>query len=74
MSPAPTQFHLGFRRSLNGLRGVAILFVLLCHGDVTGPGFGFIAVNTFFVLSGFLITASALNIFIFGGRFVCCRH
>jgi len=49
-------FHLGYRRSLNGLRGVAIIFVLLWHGGVTGSGFGFIAVNTFFVLSGFLIT------------------
>jgi peptidoglycan/LPS O-acetylase OafA/YrhL len=56
MNPVQAQFHLGYHRSLNGLRGVAILFVLLSHGGVTAPGFGFIAVNTFFVLSGFLIT------------------
>jgi peptidoglycan/LPS O-acetylase OafA/YrhL len=55
-SPAQTPFHLGYCRSLNGLRGLAILFVLFTHGEITGSGFGFIAVNTFFVLSGFLIT------------------
>ena len=45
-------------RSLDGLRGVSILLVLLVHGGVLPPGgsYGFMAVNAFFVLSGFLIT------------------
>jgi peptidoglycan/LPS O-acetylase OafA/YrhL len=51
-----SRFHLGYRPCLDGLRGVAILFVLLGHGEILGVGFGFVAVNTFFVLSGFLIT------------------
>jgi peptidoglycan/LPS O-acetylase OafA/YrhL len=51
------QFHLGHRRSLDGIRGLAIGLVLLDHGMIIGDGFGFIGVNTFFVLSGFLITS-----------------
>ena len=56
MNVAGSRFQLGHQRSLDGLRGVAILFVLLDHGAIVSTGFGFVAVNTFFVLSGFLIT------------------
>src|ERR1044071_4479681 len=53
-------FRLGHRRSLDGLRGVAVLAVLAVHthhfgGSSLLPG-GSLGVDIFFVLSGFLIT------------------
>ena len=48
-------------RSLDGLRGVAVLAVLVFHfSDGVLPG-GFLGVDIFFVLSGFLITSLLVN-------------
>jgi peptidoglycan/LPS O-acetylase OafA/YrhL len=45
-----------YQPALDGLRAVAVIAVLLYHGGVTGMRGGFLGVDIFFVLSGYLIT------------------
>jgi peptidoglycan/LPS O-acetylase OafA/YrhL len=46
-----------FRPDIEGLRGVAILLVVLFHARVGAFAGGFVGVDVFFVLSGYFITA-----------------
>ncbi len=48
--------EMGYLPGLDGIRAVAVLGVLLYHGDLTWMRGGYLGVDVFFVLSGFLIT------------------
>jgi peptidoglycan/LPS O-acetylase OafA/YrhL len=50
----------GHSRPLDGIRACAVVAVLLFHAGVTGVAGGFLGVDAFFVLSGFLITSLLL--------------
>ena len=45
-----------FRADVEGLRGVAVLLVVGCHCGISWLAGGFVGVDIFFVISGYLIT------------------
>jgi peptidoglycan/LPS O-acetylase OafA/YrhL len=49
-------YRLGYRPDIEGLRAVAILLVVAAHAGVPWLAGGFVGVDVFFVLSGYLIT------------------
>lgn len=48
--------HSSFRKDINGLRAWAVIAVVLYHFSVPGFTGGFVGVDIFFVISGFLMT------------------
>ncbi len=57
-TPAPL---LTFRPDLEGLRAVAVVLVIVLHFGVAAVSGGYVGVDVFFVISGFLITSLLID-------------
>ena len=62
-----------YNRSLDALRGIAVSLVFLYHAKIPAFSGGFIGVEVFFVLSGFLITLVLLREELAKGKFDLSR-
>lgn len=51
----------GFRADIQGIRAVAVLLVVADHAGVPGLGGGYVGVDVFFVVSGYVITQLLLR-------------
>lgn len=65
--------RMGYVPALDGIRAIAILLVLLYHGHVGPFHGGFIGVDIFFVVSGFLITSLLMEEYEHSGS-ISFRH
>lgn len=52
---------MNYRPEVDGLRAVAVISVILFHAGFSGFGGGFVGVDVFFVISGYLITTIVLS-------------
>jgi len=52
--------HGGFIPSLEGMRALAVVVVLLFHLDIPGTRGGYLGIELFFVISGYIITRNIL--------------
>ncbi|WP_139978073.1 acyltransferase family protein [Nocardioides litoris] len=69
MTMGTTDAAPAFRTDVQGMRAVAVLAVIAAHAAVPGMGGGFVGVDVFFVISGYLITRLILGSIETDGRF-----
>ena len=58
---APSRTPWSHRPHLDGLRTIAVYLVVLFHADIEAASGGFVGVDLFFVLSGYLVTNVLLS-------------
>lgn len=64
---------MAYRPDLQGLRAIAIALVVFAHAGVKWLAGGFIGVDVFFVLSGYLITGLLIREYEQSGRILLAR-
>jgi peptidoglycan/LPS O-acetylase OafA/YrhL len=69
-TPRSRRVELTHINGLDGLRGLAVIAVVLYHGGVSWANGGFLGVELFFVLSGFLITSLLIREWLTNGTVV----
>ena len=57
----PAAAHLKFRPDIEGLRAIAVTLVVLSHAGIGALAGGYVGVDVFFVISGFLITTMLIS-------------
>ncbi|SDT79560.1 acyltransferase family protein [Actinoplanes derwentensis] len=60
-APVSTPAHLRFRPDIEGMRAIAVTLVVLSHAGIATLEGGYVGVDVFFVISGFLITTLLLK-------------
>ncbi|QMU71116.1 acyltransferase family protein [Streptacidiphilus sp. P02-A3a] len=67
-APPTADPRRAFRPDIEGLRALAVLVVLAFHADIPGFTGGYVGVDVFFVISGYLITGLLLREALATGR------